>query len=105
MNKFQQLASDCGVLIAITGDAAQGRFELKGLTGPLEDLVKRADFIGLIGLNGLVPKTALAVELDDEAIRTLSQACIRLMTEEIDRAEYWLEHDFQNPPTNHVEAN
>ena len=105
MDKFQQLATDCKVLIAITGDAAQGRFELKGLTGSLDDLVNRADFMGLIGLKGLVPKTALAVELDEESIRTLSQACIRLMTQAVDRAEYWLENDFKNPPVNRVEAN
>ncbi|MFZ3279093.1 MAG: hypothetical protein WA182_19520 [Candidatus Sulfotelmatobacter sp.] len=104
-DRFTKLVADCQVVIVITGDAAQGRFELKGLTGTLEDLVRRADFIGLIGLAGLVPKTAFAVELDEEATRALSHAFIRLMESAVERAAYWLENDFRNPPTDRVEAN
>jgi hypothetical protein len=97
-SKFQQLASDCQVLIAITGNPAQGRFELAGTTEPVEDLITRADFVGLIGIAGLTSKVALAVELDEVATRALTQAFSRLMESAIDVAEYWLENDFKNPP-------
>jgi hypothetical protein len=103
--KFQQLASDSQVLIVVTGDAARGRFELKLLTGSLEDAVKRVDFIGLIGVAGITPRLALAVELDEDATRTLSQVCIRLMGSAMDRVEYWISNDFKTPPANRLEAN
>ena len=105
MNKFQQLASDCGVLIVITGDAAQGVFELKAFNGSLDDLLRCEGFIGLIGFVGFVPKIALAVELDEAATETLAKAVTRIAEGAMEHLEYVLNLDSRYPPVNRVEAN
>ncbi len=96
--RFQQLVSDSQLLIAITGNQARDCFELAIFTGSLKELTKRADFVGLIGLKGFVPKLALAVELDETAMQALWQVFARLMEGAVERAEYWLSHDFATPP-------
>jgi hypothetical protein len=86
--KFRHLATDCPVLIAITGNPAEGRFELALTTEPVEELLRRADFVGLVGIKGLKTQAAFAVELDDAAVQTLSQLFARLMEGAINRVEY-----------------
>lgn len=103
--RFQQLASECPLLIVITGDATQCRFEMAVLTGSLEDLAKREDFVGLVGFAGVTPRIAFAVELDEPAEKALAQVFVRLMEGALDRVEYWLKNDFKTPPVNRLEAN
>jgi hypothetical protein len=104
-SKFQTLASECQNLLVVTGDAAQGRFELKALTGSLEDAAKCDGFIGMVGFAGLIPKLALAFPITDAAADALAMAVTRLIEEAMERVEYWLENDFQNPPVNGLEGN
>ena len=104
-SKFQQLASECQNLLVVTGDAAQARFELRALTGSVEDAAKREAFIGMVGFLGITPKLALAVPLDDAAADALAMAVTRLIEEAMERVEYWLKNDFKNPPVNGVEGN
>jgi hypothetical protein len=104
-DKFLQLASECQAVIVITGDPAQGRFELANATEPVTELVRRENFVGLFGMAGITPKIALAVELDEAAIGALDHVLAGLLETAINRTKYWLENNFKNHPTNHLEGN
>ena len=104
-DRFRQLASECPLLIVITGDATQRRFEMAVLTGSLEDLAKREDFVALVGFDHVTPRIAFAVELDEAVEKALAQVFVRLMESAVGRVEHWLENDFKTPPVNRVEAN
>src|ERR1700734_1566342 len=96
--RFQQLASECQLLVAVTGDSPQGRFELALVSGSLEDLLKRADFIALVGFVGTTPQVEVAAELDETGTEALAQVLVRLMESAVGRVEHWLENDFKTPP-------
>jgi hypothetical protein len=87
-NKFTQLVSECQTVLAILGHPAHGNFELLPVSkDTVEAISSRKNFVGLIGLSGVTPRTALAVELDDRALSTLSKQFLGHIEAAIARVE------------------
>lgn len=77
---MQQLVSECHTVLAILGHPAHGNSEMRlGSKDTLAAIARRKDFVGLIGLAGMVPRTALAVELDERDIAVLTKQFTQLM--------------------------
>jgi hypothetical protein len=107
--KFETLVSQSQVIVAILGEPALDSFELIHLEpvtmAKVEEVSRRENFVGLCGFAGFKPRLALAVELDDAALKTLSAAFTQLVSAAMDRLDYWLKNNFKNPPTNRTEEN
>jgi hypothetical protein len=79
-NHFQQLVSECQTVLAILGHPSHGNSELRLVSkDTLAAIARRKDFVGLIGVAGMTPRTALAVELNDRDIAVLMKQFTRLM--------------------------
>ena len=68
MHEFQQIVLQSEVALAIFRNPVADSFALCDLSvsiAPIADLVTREDFVGVIGLVGLTPRVAFAVELSD----------------------------------------
>jgi hypothetical protein len=86
-DRFEQLALDAQLAVGILGNPTTSEFALIDLTGPdpLPDFrgeiaLRGFCFIGVAGLVLGVPRTALAVPLDNAEEDKLSQAYIRHVT-------------------------
>ena len=82
-DKFEQLVFDAQLSVAILGNPETADFELVDLStpGPLsEDQLSRArrmHFVGVFAIVGCIPRTALALPLDDATYTALSAAFVR----------------------------
>lgn len=86
--KFQQLISRSQVTVAIVRTPGPEWFMLCDLsTSTLADLVAREDFVGVIGLVGLKPQAAFAVELTGAELSTILASFLRLFERALIRVE------------------
>jgi hypothetical protein len=79
--KFQRLVSDSHTVFAILGSPTKGQTELANIE-PKEraaEFARRQGFLGMVGIVGIKPRTALAVELDSATITALSQAFLSIV--------------------------
>lgn len=90
MHEFQQIVLQSEVALAIFRNPVADSFALCDLSvsiAPIADLVTREDFVGVIGLVGLTPRVAFAVELSDREYKSILHTFLDLMERAFVRVE------------------
>ncbi len=90
LDKFETLVSQSQVALAIFRAPVPGSFmlcDISASTDPIADLVARDGFVGLIGLVGLKPRTAFAVELTSSEFSAIHASFISLFERALISAE------------------
>jgi hypothetical protein len=87
MNRLEQLALEAEVSACILGNLTTRDFALVDLhaPGPIPECLhgRGLGVIGVTGIVGGVPRTALAVELDDVALSAIAQVWLRYLSARI----------------------
>ena len=88
MTKFKTLLSQSQFAFWIRGGSTLDSFELCDLAPEdLDATTSRADFVGVVGFSGFVPRVALAQEIDDASVRAISHVLVAIVEQAILRVE------------------